>query len=194
MTSTEPDSQQEDRSSSAATVESTRTAQSLFEQADGQLVSGRPKDALVSLNRALALDPENPCIQSRLALAMVRAGERFDEARAICEGAVKRAFNDAGPYVDLARLYLEVGRRAEALRCLRRGRMIDPGDETIGRLLEELGERRAPVLSILPRRHVLNRLLGALRARLSRVFGNESPTRGGLERGPHATPTDANRA
>lgn len=176
MTSSGPDAQHEDRSTPAAGIEPSPGARELLEQAGEKLEAGRPGDALVLLRQAGALDPDDPRIQSRLALAMVRSGERFDEARAICEEAVKRALDDAEPYLDLARLYLEVGRRAEALRCLRRGRMIDPEGETIGRLLEQLGERRAPVIPILPRRHLLNRLLGAARARLVLIFGNRSST------------------
>lgn len=177
MTSTgRPDVQHEDRSTSAAGVEPSRRARNLLEQAGEELESGHPGDALALLRQAAALDPDHPRIQSQLALAMVRSGERFDEARALCEEAVKRAFDDAGPYLDLARLYLDVDRRAEALRCLRRGRMIDPENETIARLLDQLGERRAPVLPILPRRHVLNRLLGAARARLLPIFGNRCST------------------
>ena len=185
MTSSIPDGQhEEDGAVSAQAVEPGRRARDLFEQAEEPLESDRPGEALSLLRRAVALDPEPPRIRSRLALAMVRSGERFDEAHAICEEAVKQAFDDAGPYLDLARLYLEIGRRPEALRCLRRGRMIDPDRETIARLLDQLGERRPPVIASLPRRHVLNRLLGAARARFVRVFGSRSSTaERGLEYG-----------
>jgi len=195
MTSSVPDAQHTKSRLSGPEAESARRARELFEQAEEPLESDRPAAALSLLQRAAALDPEPPRIRSRLALAMVRSGSRFDEARAVCEEAVKQAFDDAGPYLDLARLYLEIGRRPEALRCLRRGRMIDPGNETIAGLLDRLGERRPPVIASLPRRHVLNRMLGVARARLARVFGPRAPTTSdrGLESGWNDRPGCAGR-
>jgi hypothetical protein len=45
--------------------------------------------------------------------------------------------------------------------------MIDPANQEIGQELQRLGVRRSPVLSFLPRRHVLNRWIGVVRRRPS---------------------------
>jgi hypothetical protein len=58
------------------------------------------------------------------------------------------------------------GFKAEAIRYLRRGLMIDPANAGLAEDLERLGRRRVPVLQFLPRNHPLNRWLGRVRQRL----------------------------
>lgn len=142
----------------------------LLEEAEEALDQGQAERALDLLDEALGLLPAEPRVQARRALAMARVGRPFDEARSLCEAAAQRAFDDPAPYVDLARLYLGVGRRSEALRYLRRACMIDPDHPLATRLLDALGLRGAPMISTLPRRHPVNRALGALRNRLRRLL------------------------
>jgi hypothetical protein len=46
--------------------------------------------------------------------------------------------------------------------------MIDPANQGIANQLAELGRRSQPVLAFLPRRHAINRWLGAARQLLVR--------------------------
>jgi tetratricopeptide (TPR) repeat protein len=87
----------------------------------------------------------------------------FEQARTLCESAAKQEFFNPDLYWNLARVYLLFGRRAEALRYLRRGLMIDPGHTRIHDELERLGRRGRPMLPFLPRRPPLNRALGSAR-------------------------------
>jgi hypothetical protein len=41
--------------------------------------------------------------------------------------------------------------------------MIDPGNHALAQLLRDLGDRLSPVIGFLPRRHPVNRWLGAAR-------------------------------
>ena len=66
----------------------------------------------------------------------------------------------------LARVHLACGFKAEAIRYLRRGLMIDPGNAEIAAEMRRMGIRRRPALGFLRRRNPFNRLLGRLLARL----------------------------
>ena len=145
-------------------------AQDLLDQASERLVAGFPHEAVEQLRRARERAPDDAGIQSLLGLALARSGGPFDEARALCEDASRREFDNPDLYVHLACVYLSVGRRPEALRYLRRGQMVDPHHARISQMLEELGRRRPAVIGFLPRRHWLNRALGSLRGLVSR-FG-----------------------
>ena len=94
-------------------------------------------------------------------LALVE--RRFNKAVELCRAAVKEEFFSPDLYRNLARVHLVFGFKAEAIRYLRRGLMIDPGSEEILGDLADLGLRRRPVLGFLPRRHFVNRWLGRLR-------------------------------
>lgn len=138
-------------------------------QAESALEVGQVEQALDALRAALAsVETDSRIharIQARMALTLARSGHPFEQARSLCEQAMRRAGDDPEPYLDLARIYLGVGRRAEALRFLRRGRMVDPSHPVLARMLAELGTRRSPMIPFLPRRHPLNRWLGGLQAR-----------------------------
>jgi hypothetical protein len=57
------------------------------------------------------------------------------------------------------------GFKAEGIRYLRRGLMIDPANQQILDDLKDLGVRRRPPFAFLPRRHLINRWIGMLRGR-----------------------------
>ncbi|NNF72651.1 MAG: hypothetical protein HKN02_10730, partial [Rhodobacteraceae bacterium] len=84
----------------------------------------------------------------------------FTRALELCDSAVKQEFFNPNLYLNLAQLHLAFGLKADGLRHLRRGRMIDPGNARIARALSELGRRRGPLLSFLPRDHAVNRWFG----------------------------------
>jgi Flp pilus assembly protein TadD len=145
-------------------------AESLLEQGTQQLEAGEYVEALETLRGAHLLEPDNARIQSHLGLATARVGGAFEEARSLCEEASKREFDNPDLYVNLANVYLGVGRRSEALRYLRRGQMIDPNHEVIRNTLRDMGRRRPAMIPVLPRRHWLNRILGAVRGGIADLF------------------------
>ena len=133
---------------------------------------GDEAQALEHFRTAHQLDPANPRYRSFCGLGLALVERRFDRALELCRSAAKEEFFNPELYHNLARVHLAFGFKAESLRYLRRARMIDPGNETIARLLDELGPRRLPVLSFLPRRHPLNRWLGTLRHSLFTLRGD----------------------
>lgn len=139
-------------------------ARAAFERGRQALESGSPEAAVEALREAQRLAPDHAQIRSLLGLAIARTGRDFEAARTLCESAAKQEFFNPDLYLHLAQVYLGVGRRPEALRYLRRGQMIDPGHVAIREAIVDLGMRRLPIVPFLPRRHMVNRMLGSVRS------------------------------
>ena len=133
----------------------------LLEAGDGQ-------DGFESLSCAYLRAPENACYRSSYALALALVRGQFLGAVELARASVRQEFCNPDLYLNLSRIYLAFDFRAEAVRFLRRGLMVDPKNERVQRQLAELGIRRRPPIRSLPRSHALNRWLGRVQAR---VFG-----------------------
>lgn len=143
-------------------------AQDAFDRGRGLLAQGDCAGAFEVLGRAHEVDPQNARIRAYYALAMAQSERRFESAVELCRSALKQEFFNPELYLVTARLHLVFGFKAEALRYLRRGQMIDPSDRDIDRELRAMGPRQRQILRFLPRRHPINRLLGRARKRLAR--------------------------
>ncbi len=131
------------------------------------LEGGHGQDGLEHLSRAYLSDPQNACYRSSYALALALVKQQFTGAVELARGAVRQEFYNPDLYLNLARIYLAFDFKAEAIRFLKRGLMVDPENEGLQRSLAELGMRRRPALRFLPRTHAANRFLGRLQARLA---------------------------
>lgn len=140
-----------------------REARAFFDRGCAIFEGGDPQSALDYLQRAHAQEGHNARVRSWYGLCLGLAERQFEEAVELCQSAAKQEFFNPDLYLNLARLYLGFGFKAEGVRYLRRGLMIDPGHVAISEALRELGDRGAPVLGFLPRRHPLNRWLGSVR-------------------------------
>ncbi len=109
------------------------------------------------------MDPANARYRSFYGLCLALVERRFDRALELCRSAAKEEFFNPELYHNLARVHLAFGFKAEAIRYLRRGLMIDPANLAMTDDLQYLGRRQAPVLPFLPRRHAVNRWLGRVR-------------------------------
>ncbi len=125
--------------------------------------------ALPLFEQLLDREPRSARLRSYHALCRAVAERRFDEGLEHCQAAAKQEFFNPELYLNLARLHLAFGFKAEGVRFVRRGLMIDPGNEALSQAMTDLGARISPVLSFLPRRHPLNRLLGRARSRIVRL-------------------------
>jgi tetratricopeptide (TPR) repeat protein len=155
------------------------SAEEHFRRGEAALQSEDHTRALEHFRAANRLDPTSPRYRSYFGLCLGLAERRFDKALDLCRSAAKEEFFNPALYHNLARVHLAFGFKAEGIRYLRRGMMIDPGNAPIAADLEVLGVRRLPPLRFLSRRHVLNRWLGAIREHLppirrgAHVFGSE---------------------
>jgi tetratricopeptide (TPR) repeat protein len=130
------------------------------------LEGGHGHEAFEHLSRAYLADPQNARYRSSYALALALVRGQFMGAVELARAAIRQEFYNPDLYLNLARIYMTFEFRAEAIRFLRRGLMVDPEHERIQRKLRELGVRRRPPLRFLPRNHPINRWLGRLQARL----------------------------
>jgi tetratricopeptide (TPR) repeat protein len=150
------------------------TAEESYRRGRDQLGRGEVESALEHFRAAHQVDPANPRYRSFYGLGLALVERRFDRALELCRSAAKEEFFNPELYHNLARVHLAFGFKAEAIRYLRRGLMIDPGNGAMQKELRGLGMRRRPVLSFLPRRHPLNRLLGRF-SRFSSAVDDEAP-------------------
>ena len=136
--------------------------------------------ALEHFRSAHRLESGSPRYRSYFGLSLGLAERRFEESLQLCRSAAKEEFFNPVLYHNLARVHLSFGFKAEGIRHLRRGLMIDPDDERIQQSLLALGVRKSPVVSFLRRRHLVNRWLG-------RLFNREEA----VEPGSHPEPAAA---
>ena len=141
------------------------TAAEHFYRGEAALAADNISGALEHFRSAHRLEPANPRHRSYFGLCLGLTERRFDRALDLCRAAAKEEFFNPVLYRNLARVHLAFGFKAEGIRFLRRGLMIDPHNEVIGQHLEQMGLRCPSVLGFLRRRHVLNRWLGQLRYR-----------------------------
>jgi tetratricopeptide (TPR) repeat protein len=143
------------------------SAQEHFRQGREELRDEALERALAHFRAAHRLDPGSARYRSFYGLALGLCERRWEQSLELCRSAARDEFFDPVHYHNLARLHLAFGFKAEAIRLLRRGLMIDPGNQEIGDALRRLGVRKRPPLAFLRRENALNRLLG----RLSERFG-----------------------
>ncbi len=139
------------------------TAEEHFRCAMELLQAQDLKGAFEHFRTAYGLDQSNPVYRSYYGLGLALVEGRFSKALELCRSAAKEEFYNPKLYHNLARVHLAFGFKAEGLRYLRRGLLIDPSNAEILTELAGLGMRQPSVLRFLPRRHVINRLLGRLR-------------------------------
>jgi tetratricopeptide (TPR) repeat protein len=150
------------------------TAEESYRRGRDLLERGEAQSALEHFRTAHQVDRANPRYRSFYGLGLALVERRFDRALELCRSAAKEEFFNPELYHNLARVHLAFGFKAEAIRYLRRGLMIDPGNGAMQKEIRGLGVRRRPVLSFLPRRHPLNRLLGRF-SRFSSAIDDEAP-------------------
>jgi tetratricopeptide (TPR) repeat protein len=139
------------------------TAEEHYRRGRELMEQDREAEALAEFRTAHNLDRANPRYRSFFGLMLALVERRFDRALELCRSAAKEEFFNPELYHNLARVHLAFGFKAEAIRYLRRGLMIDPGHAPMTHDLARLGTRRRPFLGFLPRRHPMNRLLGRCR-------------------------------
>jgi hypothetical protein len=100
---------------------------------------------------------------SYLGLAMARCEGRRREGLELCRHAVREQPDEPDNHLNLAYVYLTLGRRESAVQALRSGLLKEPRHERLLALHDRLGVRDEPPLRFLPRSHVLNIQLGRAR-------------------------------
>lgn len=130
---------------------------------------GEWKDGLFVLGRIAASGRAGSLpglYHSYLGYGIARLEGRHAEGIKLCRHAIKIQFYEPDNYLNLARTAMLAGDRKEAVRAVRGGLKVVPGNRELAVLYGELGIRQLPVLPFLSRSNPLNLLLGKLRAAL----------------------------
>jgi tetratricopeptide (TPR) repeat protein len=143
------------------------SAEEHFRRGEFALEQTDYEQALDHFRASHRLDPTSARYRSYYGLCLGVAERRFDKALELCRSAAKEEFFNPLLYHNLARVHLSFGFKAEAIRHLRRGLMIDPENAACQAEMARLGVRRRPVVRFLRRRHLLNRWLGGLLSRVA---------------------------
>lgn len=139
------------------------TAEEHFRRGKEALAANQMSAAYEQFRAAYELQPNDPRFRSYYGLCLGLVERRFKKALALCQSAVQEQYYDAELLHNLGRLHLAFGFKAEGVAYLRQGIRLDASNTEILEALRDFGIRRPPVLTFLPRRHLLNRLLGAIR-------------------------------
>lgn len=124
-------------------------------------------DALNAIKEAIEkggydMDNMPPEYLSYLGLATALAEKRYRDAATLCESAVKKEFYSPTFYYNLGKVYLAGGHKRKAVHAFYNGLKIDKNHKGIMEELSQIGVRRSPVIPFLPRKNVLNKILGNL--------------------------------
>lgn len=127
------------------------TAHGLFERAHRRLVS-------------------DPHIMSWYGLTLVLVEHNSSLGVLYCDQALRVAGPDPELHLNQARAHLALGQRDRAVKAIIRGLLAAPGHPALVAAQQAMGWRRKPVVPFLDRSNPLNRWLGRLRHKWSRVI------------------------
>jgi tetratricopeptide (TPR) repeat protein len=134
------------------------------------LRAGLEMAALEHFANAHRSNPDDARLRSHYGWAVATIEHRFERGLGLCREALRADGGSADIYLNLSRVLMAGGRKAEGIRYLKRGLMVEPRDATLLVEWRRLGVRRSPVLPFLPRRHLVNRMLGRVRGMVVRDF------------------------
>ncbi len=116
---------------------------------------------LFSLNKAYEGDGE---ALSYYALAVIRGLKKPKEAMAYCRKAVKMDKFNSVIYLNAGKVFLFGGKKDVAVKVLRRGLSVDPGNKEIINQLRIIGIRKKPFIGFLSRENIINKVAGVITA------------------------------
>jgi len=105
---------------------------------------------------------ENPTAMSYYALCLVEEEKKYEQAISLCLMAVEREFYNPDIYLNLGKVYMKNGQKAVAIKAFRKGLQIDGTHSGLLKEVREMGVRRKPIITFLPRKNLVNRVLGVM--------------------------------
>jgi tetratricopeptide (TPR) repeat protein len=142
------------------------------EQAVELTVEGKYSEALPIFEQHLMTLSEGTINDKRVAasafsyygLCVAAVKRRYSEGVKYCEISLRSNPMSPEHRANLALVYIERNDRAKAVESLNAGLRLEPRNRRIHRILNELGRRRPPVISLLGRDNPLNVWLGKRRS------------------------------
>lgn len=135
-----------------------------FERARRALSMENTVAALASLERALRIE-DNPSWYSYLGYCIARERGLVAKGVELCMISLEHDPDNHAHYLNLGKVHLLSGNKAEAIGAFREG-MSRGGGEALLEKLEEFGMRKPPVFTFLSRSNPLNRYPGLFLRRI----------------------------
>jgi len=110
---------------------------------------------------------QHPIAMSYYALCFAQVEGDYKKAISICLSAAQLEFCDPDIYLNLGRIFLLSGQKANAVKAFRIGLKYDSRNTELRNEMKKIGIRRKPVISFLHRRNLVNKFLGKLAYRRS---------------------------
>ncbi len=155
----------EDKSHNGEAVKKSLTEiERLFAKGLDAIKNGDMVSALVLFEKVVKLD-NSPTNRSYHAFCVARERGQFKKSISICEELLKEEPDNAVHYLNLGRIYVLAGQKAEAMRILREGLTHEENREIVSELIG-LGMRKPPVLPLLKRQNPVNKYIGIVLTRL----------------------------
>ena len=88
---------------------------------------------------------------------------RVHEGIILCQKAVAEDMLRSDFYLNLGKAYIKANQKAKALETFQRGLEVTDQDAELAREFRKFGIRELPVLKLLSRKNLLNRVLGMIR-------------------------------
>jgi len=148
-------------------------AEKIFKEGMTLFRSGYYGKAVAKFQEAVELEKQNPTYISYLGLLVALAHKKYSEAEQLCHTALRMKRTETQSYLNLAEVYIQDGKKEDAVETLTIGLQYTKRDVRLTRALRKLGVRRPPVFAFLERRHFLNRHVGKLRHRVLQMLGKE---------------------
>ncbi|HWV37475.1 MAG TPA: tetratricopeptide repeat protein [Vulgatibacter sp.] len=145
--------------------EAERTLEEYLAEGDAAYDRGDRIAAHAAYREAQRLGGSDPRVLSRLGLTLTFVARDELKGVAFCDEAIRRGGEDPDALWRLALVYLATFRKERAIRELRRGLAIDPGNQRLLSTIDSLGIRRRPVIPFLRRSNPINKILGKIRHR-----------------------------
>lgn len=124
----------------------------IFETHLPQLSAGHDKDKIVAAS-----------VFSYYGLCIAALRKQYSDGIKYCQLSLKVQRSNPEHYENQARIHLLARNRSRAVDSLFDGLSHDPKNKPINDILDEMGRRREPVISFLPRDNALNIYLGKRR-------------------------------
>jgi Flp pilus assembly protein TadD len=142
----------------------------LFEEGLARYRLGDAAAAHAIFERSHRRAPGDPRIMSWYGVTLVLVERNSNLGILYCDQALRLVATDPELFLNQARAHLALGQRERAVKAVIRGLAIAPDDAALRAAQSAMGWRRRPVFPFLSRSNFLNRWLGKIRHKWSRVM------------------------
>jgi tetratricopeptide (TPR) repeat protein len=160
-------------------VENYDDAVKIFEEHLPQLSSGSDKEKIVAAS-----------VFSYYGLCIAALRKQYSDGIKYCQLSLKVQSSNPEHYENQAKIHLLARSRARAVDALFEGLSYDPDNKPINNILDNIGRRREPVISFLPRENILNVYFG--KKRHAKFERKRAEARQRRQRSSAANPSGAN--